>query len=196
MTVAFKLAGGVLTVGASGLLGLMVAESYRARERELAAWITALTSLQTEISFGHTRLGQAMRRAGVASGGAPAQVLARAAELLERGQSGGVGECLADALGAGPGEQWECPGQGGQGEQGKRSGQLGRRRQRDEIDALVALGHRLGASDAADQGRHIDLAIRRLESCRARAEDAAAHNCRAWSSIGFLLGGMLTLALL
>ena len=172
MTVAFKLAGGVLTVGASGLLGLMVAESYRARERELAAWITALTSLQTEISFGHTRLGQAMRRAGLASGGTPARVLARAAELLEGGESGGVGECLAAALGARPVER------------------------REEIDALVVLGHRLGASDAADQARHIGLAIRRLEGCRAKAADAAAQNCRVWSSMGFLLGGMLTLALL
>jgi stage III sporulation protein AB len=172
MTIAFKLAGVVLTVGAGGLLGLMVAESYRARERELAAWITALTSLQTEISFGHTRLGQAMRRAGLASGGTPARVLARAAELLEHGESGGVGECLAAALGARPGEQ------------------------RDEIDALVVLGRRLGTSDATDQARHIGLAIRRLEGSRAKAEDVAAHNCRVWSSMGFLLGGMLTLALL
>jgi stage III sporulation protein AB len=172
MTVAVKLAGGVLTVGASGLLGLMVAESYRARERELAAWITALTALQTEISFGHTRLGQAMRRAGLASGGAPARVLESAAKLLEAGETGGVGECLAAALCARPGEQ------------------------RDEIDALVVLGRRLGTSDASDQARHIGLAIRRLEGCRAKADDAAARNCRVWSSIGFLLGGMLTLALL
>lgn len=172
MIVAFKLAGGVLTVGAGGLLGLMVAESYRARERELAAWITALTALQTEISFGHTRLGEAMRRAGRAAGGAPAKVLARAAELLEGGESGEVGECLAAALGAGPGDR------------------------RGEVDALVVLGRRLGTSDAADQARHIGLAVGRLEGSRAKAEDAAARNCRVWSSIGFLLGGMVTLALL
>ncbi len=174
MTVALRLAGAVLTVGASGLLGLMVAESYRARERELAAWITALTSLQTEISFGHTRLGQAMRRAGSASGGTPARILARAAELLEQGDSGGAGECLAAALGLGRAE----------------------RGQRDEADALLALGQRLGASDAADQARHIGLAVGRLEGCRARAADAASRDCRVWSSIGFLLGGMITIALL
>ncbi|HON43491.1 MAG TPA: hypothetical protein PLM74_10265 [Bacillota bacterium] len=172
MTVALKLAGGVLTVGAGGLLGLAIAESYRARERELAAWITALTALQTEISYGHTRLGEAMRRAGLASAGAPSRVLAHAAELLDGGESGGVGECLATALGARPGDQ------------------------RGEVDALVVLGRRLGTSDAADQARHIALAIQRLEGSRAKAEDAAARNCRVWSSIGFLLGGMLTLALL
>lgn len=172
MTYALKLAGGVLTVGASGLLGLMVAQSYRARERELAAWITALTALQTEISFGHTRLGQAMRRAGLAAGGAPARVLERAAELLESGESHGMGECLAEAFGARPGDA------------------------REEIDTLIVLGRRLGISDAADQARHIGLAISRLEGSRVKAEDAAARNCRVWSSIGFLLGGMLTLALL
>ena len=168
MTVALKLAGGVLTVGAGGLLGLAIAESYRARERELAAWITALTALQTEISYGHSRLGEAMRRAGLASAGAPSRVLAHAAELLDGGESGGVGECLATALGARPGDQ------------------------RGEVDALVVLGRRLGTSDAADQARHIALAIQRLEGSRAKAEDAAARNCRVWSSIGFLLGGMLT----
>lgn len=184
MTVALRLAGAVLTVGASGLLGLMVAESYRARERELAAWITALTSLQTEISFGHTRLGQAMRRAGSASGGTPARVLARAAELLEQGDSGGAGECLAAALGLKRGARQEG--------QNSRGG-LGRG---DELGALLALGQRLGASDAADQARHIGLAIGRLEGCRARAADAASRDCRVWSSIGFLLGGMITIALL
>lgn len=174
MSMALKLAGGVLTVGASGLLGLAVAESYRARERELAAWITALASLQTEISFGYTRLGQAMRRAGMASGGLPEQVLAQAAELLERGESGGAGACLAAALG------------------GLRQGQG----QGDEVRALLALGQRLGTSDAADQARHIGLAIGRLERCRAQASEAASRNCRIWSWIGFLLGGMITITLL
>lgn len=177
MTMALKLAGGILTVGASGLLGLKVAESYRARERELAAWITALNALQTEISYGHTRLGQALRRAGGAFGGAfgsaPAQVMECAAQLLDEGGLEGPGECIAVALGS-----------------------LGHGIPGDAVDAIVALGHRLGASDAADQARHIGLAIRRLEGARDRAEDAAARNSRVWSSVGFLVGGMVTIALL
>ncbi|MEA4882881.1 MAG: hypothetical protein VB144_04305 [Clostridia bacterium] len=165
-----RLVGAAVTVGACGFAGLAVADSYRARERDLASWITALSALETEISYGSNRLAAAMRRAGAAAGGAAGRGLCRAAVLLEEGGTGSAGECLRVAL--------------------EEDGQV------DGAEDLAALGQALGASSARDQCRHIALASQRIERRRLAAEEAARRNCRLWSAMGFLIGGMVVLAVL
>ncbi|NLH87105.1 MAG: hypothetical protein GX460_02750 [Firmicutes bacterium] len=177
---AMKAAGAIITIVASGLAGLVVAHSYRAHVRRLAAWVTALSVLETEISFGLTRLGQAMRRAGQVAGQSPGQVLVRAAELLEGGECGSAGACLSKAL----------------AEERDSSNWLWNRKWQEDMEAVVVLGEALGMSNSSDQARHIALASRRLEMRRQAAEEAATVNYRLWSVMGFLIGGMVAIALL
>ncbi len=152
-----------------------------ARE-ELAGWVTALAVLETEISYGLTKLGQAMRHAGQSAGGSPPKrVLARAADLLEDGGYGSAGDCISKALAE---ETASCS-------------FLWSGKWREDLEAVVVLGEALGASDSADQARHISLASRRLERRRQLAEEAATVNYRLWSAMGgFLIGGMVAIALI
>jgi len=180
MRVALKIAGAALTIISSGLAGLTVACSYRTHARELAGWVTALAVLETEISYGLTKLGQAMRHAGQSAGGSPKRVLARAADLLEDGGYGSAGDCISKALTE---ETASCS-------------FLWSGKWREDLEAVVVLGEALGASDSADQARHISLASRRLERRRQLAEEAATVNYRLWSAMGFLIGGMVAIALI
>lgn len=170
--VLLKLAGAALVVGCSGLAGLEHSRAQRAVAEELGRWITALSALETEISYGQSRLADALARSAEVAGGRTGLRLRRAAELLAEGK-GTPGECIRRALAdvAGP------PGA-------------------ELLSPVIVLSDCLGASHGDDQVRQMRLAGARLGRAMGEAEARADRCARLWPSVGFLMGAMVALALM
>lgn len=170
--ILLKLGGAALAVAGAGLAGLEHARAHRRCAEELDRWITALSALETEISYGHCRLADALARAADVAGGLAGRRLRHAARALWEAR-GSPGECVRQAMRQLPGSP---------------EGQ--------ELAAVFTLSDCLGASHSSDQVRHIRLAMARLERARQAAEERAHRYARLWPSVGFLTGAMVALALL
>lgn len=139
---------------------------------ELGRWITALSALETEVSYGQSRLADALERAGDVAGGCAGLRLRRASVLLAEG-GGTPAECIRRAL-------------------AEVTGPL----DAVQLGAVIVLSECLGASHSSDQVRQIRLAAARLERAMHDAEAKADRYARLWPSLGFLIGAMVALAFL
>jgi stage III sporulation protein AB len=172
VVVALKLAGAGLAVGCSWMAGVEHARWQRRCADELGRWITALSALETEVSYSQNRLADALERASGVAGGCAGRRLQRAAELLAGG-GGTPAECIRQAL-----EEVTGP------------------LDAEKLGAVVVLSDCLGASHSSDQVRQIRLAAARLERAMREAEAKADRYARLWPSLGFLIGAMVVLAFL
>ena len=170
--IAFKLAGGLLVIGASTALGFLLAANFERRPRELSELITALGLLEMEITYGGTPLAEAF--AGIAARtGRPAREI-----MLEahRRLTGGAGVTAMEAWGRAVDAAWGATSLG----------------PGDRI-TLLDFGASLGASDREDQVKHIRLAVERLRKAEAEARGDAVRLGRLWKNLGFLAGVMLVI---
>ncbi|MFS8583393.1 MAG: hypothetical protein FWJ61_11125 [Limnochordales bacterium] len=166
--------GAALILVAAGAAGFVVAGSYSQRPAILAGLQTALTMLHTEIVYGATPLPEALERVGRRTAPAVAPFFAEAAALLARRRPLPAPEAWRRAL-------------------------LSQRRRwcltaADE-EALLDLAPYLGRTSAADQERHLRLALARLARQQQEAEAEAAVQARLWRWLGVCVGGLLVIAL-
>ncbi len=172
---------GLTWVGASAIVagssgwGLLVARQVRRRPVELAAAETALELLRTEIAYARSPLPEALRHAARASSGPARRLLDGTADHLEQGGGEGCAAAWARALAEAESRSAWTPA---------------------DVEALAGLGRALGASDAADQVRHIALCAARLKAGAAEAAARAEPQARMWTYLGCLGGLALVLLVL
>lgn len=162
-------------MGATTCAGWQVAARYARRPGQLRDLQTGLAVLQTEVEYGATPLPEALQRAARAAGPVAGQIFAESARRLAAGGGVTAGECweqaveaVADTTDLGP----------------------------EELSVLKALAPVLGASDRADQIRHLQLARHRLESEEARAREERQRYERMARYLGVLSGAALVLILI
>ena len=175
MALGLTAAGACCIVAGSSGWGLLIARQLRRRPAELARLAGALQSLRTEVDYARTPLPQALRRAGQSDAGPAGLLLRGTAERLDRGG------------GAGPADAWSAA----LAEAGDRSAWAP-----SDVEELTRLGQALGGSDAADQVRHLALAIARLHTAEGESAALAERQARMWSYLGVLAGLALVLAVL
>jgi len=141
--VVLKLIGFLAVVGASAAAGNIVAGTYRARVCQLGHLRTALSLLETEITYAASALPAALERAAGGIEPPVADIFTRAAALLRSGE------------GLAPGEAWERAVRGVYPVTALRE---------EDTGAILALGGRLGLTDRDDQRRHLRLAAERLRA--------------------------------
>ncbi|OUN01793.1 MAG: hypothetical protein BAA04_02735 [Firmicutes bacterium ZCTH02-B6] len=165
--------GAALVFGAAAMIGAVVARAHQDRPRVLRSLQAALTMLQTEIVYAGTplpeALGQVARRTPPPTGA----FFAAAADILRSRPGITAGEAWQEALRAGPG--WPLT--------------------VDDELVLQDLGACLGRSDAADQQKHLQLALTQLARLQAEAEAQREAQVRLWRWLGVCAGGCLVLLL-
>lgn len=169
-----KLVGATMVVAASGFGGMAVAGSYSRRPKELKSLRSALQMLETEISYGATRLPEALSQVARRCDGMVSFLFSRAAAEL------------SSMSGITAGEAWE---------KSLESYYPGTALKPRDFSVLRNLGANLGISDKEDQIKHLRLAMDQIGLEVSGAEDEAARNVKLWSYLGFLCGIMVVLVL-
>lgn len=179
-----KALGAVLTVGAGAALGLEVAGRYSRRPRRLAEFRAALALLETEMAVGRTPLPQAAAHvAALAAGPEVAGFFRRLAEDLSGGTPAGAAWTTALA---------DLP--AGQAESSWLRLRLGREEAAD-LEPFALLGGVIGATDLADQQKHLALARERLAGREAQALEEARRLTPIYRYAGLAAGLLVALLL-
>ncbi|HEY8418079.1 MAG TPA: hypothetical protein VIK93_08610 [Limnochordales bacterium] len=165
--------GAALVLAAAGLLGAVVARTYQERPQVLRALQAALTMLATEITYAATPLPEALRRVARHTPAAVASFFEEVSRALEHNPGAPVGEVWRRAVAARRG--WCLTAE-------------------DEA-VLLDLGGYLGRSAAADQERHLRLALAQLSRLQGEAEAQRDAHVRLWRYLGLCAGGCLVLLL-
>lgn len=168
-----KLIGALLVFFACGYMGMLVAQSFARRPRDLMRFVTALQLLETEIQYARTSLPEAFRKVAHQCKEPVATFFHQAADKL------GEGTVLSAQ------EAWE---------QAIPSLDHGAFTSED-VQAIKALGSVLGRSDAEDQCKHIKLLQQQLDLNVSQAEDDKKKNVRLWNYLGFCVGALVIILL-
>lgn len=167
-----KFLGAFMVVAASGLSGLAVAGNYARRPRELRALRSALQMLETEITYGATRLPEAFETVASRCDQSVGQLFKQA------------GVELAAMSGVSATEAWEKALAGYYPASALKP---------QDHSILISLGRSLGRSDCADQVKHLRLTMEQVAQEAANAEEEASRNVKMWSYLGFLGGLVIVL---
>lgn len=169
-----KLVGCCIIIITCGMMGLLVARSYRVRIEQLRRLTAGLKMLETEILYTATPLSPALRRVGGQFKGTVAEFFNSVSEALEKDASKG-------ALTA-----WE---------KGisvfEKKGELNR----EDLDIIRSLGPMLGNSGVKDQVKNLELTRQLLGEQLAAAQEENNRKGKMWHTLGFLLGITLVLVL-
>lgn len=168
----YQMIGSMFVIASCGGYGLLLAASYRQRERELNRLMTAISFMENQLAYQLTPLPELCRQAGKEAGGKVGEVLQNLARELRWQSAPDVAGCMAAAL--------------------DRSGDVPRALRRP----LVSLGKSLGRFDLPGQLRGLEGAregcCRQLEELRAGREP----RLRSYRTLGLCAGGALVILLL
>lgn len=159
-----KLIGALLVVLSGTLIGFSQAARYADRTQQIRQLLHMLQRLETEISYGHTPLPDALERAAGGTAGPVAAIFTGTAARLREG-----GAPLRECLKAAVEEGWSATAL-----------------RMTERSALVRLGDTLGISDREDQIKHLRLAAAQIQAEEAGARDEQARYGKMWRSLGFM----------
>lgn len=163
-----------LTIFSCGALGLILANSYTERVRNLRELIRFFQLLESEIQYARTTLPKLL----AAQAPLFSPVVRSFLSSLHQGLSGGTGES--------PASIWE-----------RATGILERNGlPREVLEELVALGTVLGQSDALEQSKLLRQLLLKLEQAAIMAEEERAKQVRLWQYLGFSAGLLLVLLLI
>lgn len=165
-----KIIGAVMVFAVCAYSGFALSSRLRKRRTYLQNMCQALNLLETEISFGGSRLKQAFIKIDRAID--TRGLFKSAADLLEEL---GIKRAWKEAV-------------------LEKSGEL--RLNGEDADALALLGERLGMTDTADQVKNIVYTRRRIEGCLSAAEGEYDKLGRLYRSGGILTGLFLVLILI
>jgi stage III sporulation protein AB len=162
-----KIVGAAVVLFAGGATGAELGRLYSRRPREVKALMGALLLLRTQISYVAAPLGEALSVVALRADPRVAAFFGRAAGHLEG--SGGLTAA----------EAWD-----------KALGELtpDSSLREEDLDVLRDLSTALGNSDREDQALHISLALERLSTLAAKAEEDARRFVRLYRFLGFGAG--------
>ncbi|HEX3015312.1 MAG TPA: hypothetical protein VHQ46_02850 [Desulfobacteria bacterium] len=163
----------LVIVGACGLFGLLMAQRYALRPKQLREFHQAVETLQTEISYGATPLPQALKTAAT---GLEASIGGFFTEVARRIEAGFSAE-----------QAWHA-----MIEQEQGSFCL------SEADWQImrTIGNGLGTTDCLEETKKLRLASIYLTEAEAQAKERSAKLTRLWSYSGFLIGATIALVIL
>ncbi|MCL4516362.1 MAG: stage III sporulation protein SpoIIIAB [Firmicutes bacterium] len=176
-----KLAGSLMVILATSLLGHEIATAYARRPQQLRLLRTALQMLETEVAYARSLLPEALgmvaaRLGGREAGSEPVAKLFRyCRDELRRGEGLTGGEAWIRAV-------------------EKVFAQSALKPRDREI--LLAFGAYLGASDKEDQIKHLRLAQTQLAQEEAAAWEERRKNSRLYHYLGVSAGLIVVLTLL
>jgi stage III sporulation protein AB len=163
-----------LIVFSTGMMGMLIAQSFAHQVQNLRQLITFIQVLESEIQFARTTL--------------PDVILAQAKQC-----SGDVGTflgILSTTLQAGTGEPlgviW------GKGLETLSANGF----PRAVLEDMRTLGDVLGTSDVSEQVKHLRVLLHRLEQALKLAEEQRDKQTRLWKYLGFSAGLLICLLLL
>lgn len=169
-----KLLGAVLILAAGTAFGFAKANAYARRPRQIRQLIHALQRLETDMTYGHTPLPEALlRMAGQL--GPPLSGMIRAAA-----------EPLLSASGLTAAESWSAALK----TYGKQTDLSP-----NEREVLGQLGLTLGISDREDQAKHLRLAVSLLQDEEQAARDDQKRYEKMWRSLGALAGAFVVIVM-
>jgi stage III sporulation protein AB len=167
-----KLVGAVMIVLAGTLAGFQRARQYADRPRHIRGLIAALQRLETEIMYGYTPLGEALRRIGVQSKGPLQWFFTTAAEEMGSPNNRSAQDAIEIAMEA----HWN---------------QTAMKAPEKEI--IRQLSCTLGTSDRSNQTTHIALALQQLKQEETAARDDQGKYEKMSKSLGLLLGALIVI---
>lgn len=170
-----KALGSGLLILATTAFGAIVAANYARRPVELRLCAAGLEHLETQIGYATTPLPEALPQVARDLRGPVARLFRLTARELASGKGLTAGEAWKIAIE----RVWP-----------------GTALDRSDRESLAALAPHLGASDRADQVKHLALARQRLTTAAAEAERLAAREGKLWRNLGVLGGVALALILL
>lgn len=168
-----RLIGAMLILLCSGSFGLLVAQAYVRRPKELKTMISLLQSLETEIHWARNSLPEALTN--LSSWYEPPIKTFLEQVVLGLNQADGLSasEAWHHALEA-LDESALSP---------------------DDKEIIGALGPVLGRTDADDQKKHLALLQKQLEKNWHFAEEERGKNVKLWNYLGFCVGALLIVLL-
>lgn len=167
-----KLLGAITLFFVCAALGFYIANWYARRAKELRQLRGALSVLETEISYGHTPLDQALTYVGSRETGPVGRFFTRCGELLRKKGGASAFDCWQKAL-------------------AEVKSELALREEDRKI--LVRLGKKLGLSDREDQLHHLRLAQTTLETEEAHALIEKEKYEKLFRNLGVLTGALLVI---
>lgn len=174
MWMTFKAGGFAMVATAGYLAGQAMASGYARRPDDLKQCQSALELLASEVDYATAHLGLALQRTGRSLGGPVGEAFRRAATALTD-SAGGTAEAWEKGL------DWLCGATA---------------LTKADLEILRTLGLRLGATDRADQRRHLAAAVERLKIQEELARQARNRNETVWRYLGAVAGLALGLLLL
>lgn len=169
-----QIIGSLMIIGASTLIGMVLASQYSQRPRQIRQWRSALQAIEAEIVYGRVPIEELSAHL---SGQLP-QPVARFFKYLRTGL---VEECqpLKEAWNDAVARFWP--------ETALKNA---------EREVILQFGTTLGTEDAENQKKHIQLALSHLEREETEARTAQASHEKMMRSLGFLAGILVVLLLI
>lgn len=168
-----RLLGAFMIIGSSGLIGLIMANTYMTRPLNLYHLQLAIQLLETEINYARSSLPEACSRIAEQIKQPVASFFGEFAANLQSLESPTVIDAWNRAL-----------------QILKEAGFL-----KEDLEIMAQLGNVLGQSDADDQIKHLSLLQNRLASAIKQAEQERDKNVRLWNYLGFCVGALVVLLL-
>lgn len=162
-----KLAGGLLIITASGLLGIVFSNRLLLRYRELEDFRRLMQMLETEVTYGATPLPAALCS------------VSKKTEGIMRSFFACISKYLSDRSFYTVREAWSD------------SAELilkGSSLKKEDIELIKSFGSILGCSDREDQQKHFQLFYLQLRHQEDAALEEIKRSAKMYRSLGFLLG--------
>ena len=169
-----KLLGALLIIAAGTAFGFAQSRRLRERPLQIRRLLIMLQQLETEIAYGVVPLPEALAKLGRQTAEPLGGWLQETAARLGGDEPSTVRDVWERTVAA----YWP-----------------GTAMKEAEKETIVRLGHSLGATDRADQLKHLRLAAAQLTGFEAEAADERRRYETMWKSLG-LLGGALIVVML
>jgi stage III sporulation protein AB len=165
--VILKIAASIIIVICCGLLGLIKANCYVQRVREIGMLKAALVQLETEVIHFSSFISEAMAKVGKSLQGPWKAFFYKVAQELNDKTEYTVGECWKKNL-----------------DYYKKHFFIGE----SEYEILVRFGEKLGTSDRESQRKYFELVQQQLHVEEKKAEQLCSKYERMYRSLGILCG--------
>ncbi|CAM2809793.1 stage III sporulation protein SpoIIIAB [Paenibacillus sediminis] len=167
-----KFIGAALILLAGTSAGMLKAQQFAGRPKQIRDLILALKRLGTEISYGFTPLPDALNRISKQMKEPLHTLFLQASQLMNHPSQMTAQDCIHEAI---------------------RSNWHNTAMKSAERDVLYQLGYNLGVSDRQDQMNYISLAIQQLQSEEVSARDDQARYEKMCKSLGLLSGALVVI---
>jgi stage III sporulation protein AB len=166
-----KIVGALITITSCTLAGILWANNYANRTRQIRELQNALTYMETEILYGHTPLDAILNSISLRVKEPLASLFKQISEdLLHRNST--IQECWSRAIQ----DYWRVTSM-----------------KENEKEILLQLGKTLGQSDAINQQKHIRVALNHLQTEEMDALDQQKRYEKMTRILGFLIGVLIVI---